>query len=109
ERVEQAERKIKLLEDDVLQRDHEIKSLSHKVAQLEDQLEASEKTAKDAVEKQRVIDVKLEHSERQVQRLEQERDKWEQKYEARPTQEAQERFKASQKELDELARSLENL
>lgn len=51
ERVEQAERKIKLLEGDLLGRDHEIKSLSHKVAQLEDQLEASEKTAKDAVEK----------------------------------------------------------
>ena len=46
----------------------------------------------------RQVDVKAEHFERQVARIEQERDTWEAKFE-----EAQGKYLASKKELDELA------
>lgn len=46
----------------------------------------------------RQIDVKAEHYERQVARIEQERDAWENKFE-----EAQGKYLASKKELEELA------
>jgi hypothetical protein len=38
----------------------------------------------DLIGRLRQIDVKAEHFERQVQSVEQERDKWEKKYEVRP-------------------------
>ncbi len=91
----------------------------------------------------RQVDVKAEHFERQVTRLEQERDQWEKKYEVRDTplrsaaslfhpplsyrdgkitnhdvlttiafvrlQEAQEKYRASKAELDELVSSMEGL
>lgn len=50
------------------------------------------------------MDVKAEHFERQVTRVEQERDSWEQKYE-----EAQERYQASKRELDEVVQQMESL
>ncbi|KAG9018310.1 hypothetical protein FRB95_004626 [Tulasnella sp. JGI-2019a] len=121
ERAEEAEKKIKVLEQGMLQKDQDIKSLEVKLARseadvekaekkleemkhavedgeqgkstagnltrkvqlLEDELDASEKHAKETVEKLRQVDVKAEHFERQVQRLEQERDQWEKKYEVR--------------------------
>ena len=52
----------------------------------------------------RQVDVKAEHFERQVQRVEQERDQWERKYE-----EAQERYQASKRELDEVVQQMESL
>lgn len=74
------------------------------------------------------MDVKAEHFERHVQRLEQERDQWEKKYEVRPCfynlwtghrawmnsltillQEMQEKYKKSQAELDELVQNMEGL
>lgn len=45
----------------------------------------------------RQVDVKAEHFERQVARIEQERDQWEKKCE-----EAQEKYNKSQQELDEV-------
>lgn len=50
------------------------------------------------------MDVKAEHFERQVQRVEQERDQWERKYE-----EAQEKYQASKRELDEVVQQMESL
>lgn len=50
------------------------------------------------------MDVKAEHFERQVQRVEQERDQWERKFE-----EAQEKYVASKKELDEVVLQMESL
>ncbi|KAG8903554.1 tropomyosin [Tulasnella sp. 417] len=94
-------------------------ALSRKVALLEEELDTAEKTTKETVDKYvvpcsirnsllnnalRQVDVKAEHFERQVQRLEQERDQWEQKYE-----EAMGKYKQSQKELDELVRSMEGI
>ncbi|KAG8987268.1 hypothetical protein FRB94_002032 [Tulasnella sp. JGI-2019a] len=76
-------------------------NLTRKVQLLEDELDASEKHAKETVEKLRQVDVKAEHFERQVQRLEQERDQWEKKYE-----DAQAKYQESKKELDELVRSM---
>ncbi|KAE9399926.1 hypothetical protein BT96DRAFT_993558 [Gymnopus androsaceus JB14] len=52
----------------------------------------------------RQVDVKAEHFERQVQRMEQERDAWEKKYE-----ESEARYQASKKELDELVLQMEGL
>ena len=52
----------------------------------------------------RLVDVKAEHFERQVQSLEQERDNWEKKYE-----EAQEKYVASKRELDEVVLQMESL
>jgi hypothetical protein len=42
----------------------------------------------DLIGRLRQIDVKAEHFERQVQSVEQERDKWEKKYEVRPLSKA---------------------
>lgn len=74
------------------------------------------------------MDVKAEHYERQVTRLEQERDQWEKKYEVHPIllialpacfpsppdrnsrlQDAQEKYRESKRELDELVSSMEGL
>ena len=71
----------------------------------------------------RQVDVKAEHFERQVQRVEQERDSWEKKYEVRllfffyrthfniccGLQDAQEKYKKSQAELQELVVTMEGL
>ncbi len=52
----------------------------------------------------RQVDVKAEHFERQVTSLEQERDQWEKKYE-----EAQAKYEASKRELDEVVLQMESL
>lgn len=52
----------------------------------------------------RQVDVKAEHFERQVARVEQERDGWEKKYE-----EAEQKYIASKKELDEVVLQMESL
>ena len=70
----------------------------------------------------RQVDVKAEHFERQVQRVEQERDQWERKYEVRELtprhyrhnvlrsmQEADARYRQSKAELDELVSNMEGL
>jgi tropomyosin len=69
----------------------------------------------------RQVDVKAEHFERQVQRAEQERDAWEKKYEVRfftinhtiasltPFQDSEAKYKKSQKELEELEASMQDL
>lgn len=55
-------------------------NLHRKVQLLEDELDTAEKNVKETMEKLRQVDVKAEHFERQVQRVEQERDQWERKY-----------------------------
>jgi len=75
-----------------------------KISLLEEELDAAEKNVKETTEKLRQVDVKAEHFERQVQRTEQERDQWEQKYE-----EAIAKYKGSQNELDELMKSMEGI
>ncbi len=52
----------------------------------------------------RQVDVKAEHFERQVARVEQERDAWEKKAE-----EAQEKYNQSKKELDEVVLQMESI
>ncbi|KAG8220843.1 tropomyosin like-domain-containing protein [Butyriboletus roseoflavus] len=79
-------------------------SLARKIVLLEEELDAAEKNVKETTEKLRQVDVKAEHFERQVQRAEQERDQWEQKYE-----EILAKYKASQAELDELMKSMEGI
>ncbi|KAK0489105.1 tropomyosin [Armillaria novae-zelandiae] len=79
-------------------------SLQRKVQLLEEELDVAEKNVKDTVEKLRQVDVKAEHFERQVSRVEQERDMWEKRWE-----EAQAKYNASKKELDELAQVLEGI
>ncbi len=74
----------------------------------------------------RQVDVKAEHFERQLQRVEQERDQWEKKYEVRATadwrgiryhhtdcvsraQEMEAKYRKSKAELDELVANMEGL
>jgi len=70
----------------------------------------------------RELDTKAEHYERQIHRLEQERDEMEKKYEVRNSrtydepdrpltfqQEAVKKYQASQAELDALVRNLDSL
>lgn len=57
--------------------------LARKIQLLEDELDKAERDVKQATEKLRQVDVKAEHFERQVTRVEQERDSWEKKYEVR--------------------------
>jgi len=142
DRAEAAESKNKKYEQELLVKDQEIKSLTHKlgviegdlekaesklsdlknasedsetrkstneglqrkVQLLEEELDAADQNLKDNLEKLRQVDVKAEHFERQVKRLEEERDVWERKYE-----EAQEKYNKSKKELDELVLSMEGL
>ena len=90
-------------------------SLTRKISLLEEELDNAEKNLRETTEKcvkyfeqapvssilhrrLRQVDVKAEHYERQVTRVEQERDQWETKFE-----EAQSKYLASKKELDELA------
>lgn len=58
----------------------------------------------DGVYRLRQVDVKAEHFERQVQRLEQERDEWERKH-----GEAVEKYQQSKRELDEVVMQMESL
>ena len=81
-----------------------MENLTRKCQLLEDELDAAEKNVKETVEKLRQVDVKAEHYERQLQKAEQERDSWEQKFEA-----SQAALKKSQGELDELVRSMEGI
>ncbi|PFH51943.1 hypothetical protein AMATHDRAFT_74632 [Amanita thiersii Skay4041] len=78
--------------------------LTRKIQLLEEELDNAEKNAKETLEKLRLVDVKAEHYERQVQRLEQERDAWEHKYE-----EAMAKYNKAQQDLDDLAKSLQDL
>ncbi|KAJ7024829.1 tropomyosin [Mycena alexandri] len=141
-RAEEADAKNKKLEQQLLEKDHEITSLQvklehldselakaessiqeskadreagetskmtneglvRKIQLLEEELDAAEKNVKETVEKLRQVDVKAEHFERQVQRVEQERDMWEKKYE-----DSQTKYQASKAELDELVRTMEGL
>ncbi|KAL7009829.1 tropomyosin-2 [Cystobasidiomycetes sp. EMM_F5] len=79
-------------------------SLTRKISLLEEELDTAEKNLRETTDKLRQVDVKAEHFERQVTRAEQERDQWEHKFE-----EAQAKFLASKKELDELAGQLDSL
>ena len=78
--------------------------------------------ADDFVFRLRQVDVKAEHFERQVQRIEQERDQWEKKYEVIflgsctsrrlidvSSQESEDKLKQSKKELNELVESMGNI
>jgi len=141
-RAEEAEAKNKKYEQIILEKDHEITHLQHKLSivdadlekteaklvelksahedgetskstndnltrkiqLLEEELDAAEKNVKDTVERLRQVDVKAEHFERQVTRIEQERDQWERKYE-----EAQTKYRESKAELDELVSTMEGL
>jgi len=76
-------------------------SLARKIVLLEEELDAAEKNVKETTEKLRQVDVKAEHFERQVQRAEQERDQWEQKYEDMLA-----KYKSSQAELDQLMKEM---
>jgi len=79
-------------------------NLSRKVQLLEEELDTAEKNVKDTMEKLRQVDVKAEHFERQVQVVEKDRDHWEKKYE-----DALAKYQASQKELEELVRTMDQL
>jgi len=141
-RAEEAEIKLKKLEQELMQKDQEIVSLQHKVgnleadvdkyegkvaehkalkdegethrtanenmsrkiALLESELDNADKNLRETTEKLRQVDVKAEHFERQVQRVESERDTWEKKWE-----EANEKYVASKREVDELVQQLESI
>jgi len=79
-------------------------NLQRKIDLLEDELDRAEKNVKETMEKLRQVDVKAEHFERQVHRAEQERDTWEKKYE-----DSLAKYQASQKELEELLRTMDQL
>jgi len=143
--LERAEAKLKELKDAQADGEHSKTTndgLARKIVLLEEELDAAEKNVKETTEKcvlpntcyheiccrsllrLRQVDVKAEHFERQVQRAEQERDQWEQKYEvivARPMlvlshsfsclsfQEMQVKYRGAQGELDELVKSMEGI
>ncbi|KAI0285952.1 tropomyosin [Russula aff. rugulosa BPL654] len=79
-------------------------SLNRKVELLEDELDTAEKNLKETVDKLRQVDIKAEHFERQVQRVEQERDDWIRRYE-----EMEAKHSKAKAELDELVANMEGL
>ncbi|THH12275.1 hypothetical protein EW146_g7773 [Bondarzewia mesenterica] len=119
-RAEEAEAKNKKFDQLLLEKDQEVASLQHRLSVLEEELDSAEKNGKETVEKSRSLDVKVEHLERQLLRVEQERDEWERKYEvirrsiypllgSSCSIEAQEKYRASKAELDELVKSMESI
>ena len=165
--LEKAEGKLadlKAAQEDGEQSKTANEGLQRKIQLLEEELDAADKNLKEAMDKYvykycligppltrrsaslrlRQVDVKAEHFERQVTRLEQERDQWEKKYEVRSRlhrvhpvpalaatspliiiiafwydqratnapflpQEAQEKYRESKRELDELVATMEGL
>lgn len=79
-------------------------SLTRKIELLEDELDTAEKNLKETVEKLRQVDIKAEHFERQVQRVEQERDDWTRRYE-----EMESKHSKAKADLDELVANMEGL
>jgi len=88
----------------LLQKEQETASLTHRNGVLEDTLEKIRKSSKDSETNNKDLIIKAEHHERQIRRLEQERDAMEAKYE-----DAVKKYKASQAELDNLVQSLDAL
>ena len=161
--LEKAETKLtdlKSAQEDGEQSKTANEGLQRKIQLLEEELDAADKNLKEAMDKYvsphafdparmtlipasarlRQVDVKAEHFERQVTRLEQERDQWEKKYEVcniilyayitfyvhigwhtRPTptlplanaysrlQEANDKYRESKRELDELVANMQHL
>ncbi|GAA5933379.1 hypothetical protein JCM10213_001263 [Rhodosporidiobolus nylandii] len=79
-------------------------TLTRKISLLESELDNAEKQLRDTTDKLRQVDVKAEHFERQVARIEAERDSWEKKYE-----EANEKYSASKRELEEVVQAMESI
>ncbi|KAJ6522345.1 actin filament-coating protein tropomyosin [Mycena vulgaris] len=104
ERAETAEAKVKTLEQALLERDHEVKSLEVRLAQSDDAREKGEGGLAEATAKLRELDVKAEQCERQMHVAEQERDRWEAKCEA-----VEAKYKSAKAELDELVATMEGL
>jgi len=83
EELEKAEEKVKELKGAAEEGDNHRttgENLARKVQLLEEELDKAEKDLKETTEKLRQVDVKAEHFERAIQRVEQERDDWEKKY-----------------------------
>ncbi|KAJ7724399.1 hypothetical protein B0H16DRAFT_1895526 [Mycena metata] len=106
-RAETAEDKVKHLEQTLLEKDNDIKSLSHKLNTSEEALDKAEAGLREANEKLRSLDVKAEQAERQQLAAEKERDQWEAKCEARFAIDA--KYKAAKIELDNLVGEMEGL
>ncbi|KAF8271643.1 hypothetical protein EI94DRAFT_1827516 [Lactarius quietus] len=104
EQADEAVMKNKKLEEALLQREQEIKSKDHRLDVLEKQLEETSARLKDTTEKLGAADVAAEHTDRQLKRIEQERDIWEKKCE-----EAQQKYRKAQAELDDLVANMDNL
>ncbi|CDO73255.1 hypothetical protein BN946_scf185008.g17 [Trametes cinnabarina] len=103
-RAEAAEAKNKHYEQEIDLLKTENEGLQKKVQLLEDELDKAISDLKDTREKLRQLDVRAENSERQIARLEEERDRWEKKYE-----EMQEKYRESKRELDEVVAAMEGL
>ncbi|KAJ7036356.1 hypothetical protein C8F04DRAFT_1181370 [Mycena alexandri] len=101
ERAEAAESKAKQLEQTLLEKHKDIKSLRVKLDTSEDALENTENALREAMEKVavRARDVK---AERQAMAAQQERDKWETKCEEIDT-----KYRGTKAELDELEGRME--
>ncbi|KAJ7806304.1 hypothetical protein B0H14DRAFT_1575323 [Mycena olivaceomarginata] len=103
-RAETAEALAKEREQLLLERDNEIKSLTHKYGTSEEALEAAETALAEAKARVRDLDVKAEQAERQQAAAEKERDQWEAKAE-----EIQKKYAEAKKELDALVAEMEGL
>ncbi|KAJ7167046.1 hypothetical protein C8R46DRAFT_1095879 [Mycena filopes] len=103
-RAETAEEKVKHLEQTLLEKDNDTKSLQHKLDVSEEALDRAENGLREANEKLRSLDVKAEQAERQQMVAEKERDQWEAKCEA-----IEAKYKAAKIELDNLVGEMEGL
>ncbi|KAF9967112.1 hypothetical protein BGZ70_000087 [Mortierella alpina] len=118
-KADEAELKVKELQEDQTKKDHEITSLKNKLTLVEADLEKAENTIVEAklnldegettktvgrTEGLRQMDIKAEHFERKVQQLESQRDAYETKI-----VELTEKYDGIKKELDETLKSLEDM
>ncbi|KDQ61672.1 hypothetical protein JAAARDRAFT_31137 [Jaapia argillacea MUCL 33604] len=88
----------------LLEKDQELSSLKYKCKTKAAELAKTEKALAEKTDKLNEVEAKVGESEHLAEQLEQARDSWEKKFE-----EAQERWKQSKAELDELVATMEGL
>ncbi|KAI7879246.1 hypothetical protein K492DRAFT_131649, partial [Lichtheimia hyalospora FSU 10163] len=103
-RADEAEAKVKKLEDEHIQKEHETSSLESRVKLLQEQLDKAESDFKEASENFREADLRAEQFEKKANNLQQELDNMESKHE-----EMCGKYQAAKAEMDELERQLEGV
>ncbi|KAI9488133.1 hypothetical protein BDB00DRAFT_884950 [Zychaea mexicana] len=103
-RADDAEARVKQLEAEHTQKDHELSSLESRVKLLQEQLDKAELDFKEASENFREADLRAEQFEKKANNLQQELETMELK-----SEEMTQKYQAAKAEMDDLERQLEGV